>query len=237
MTAIIDLLNRGKYSSVIEKITDFLNKNPKYKTIDYFHFANPIEEVLFNRYICDISSVKKLELGETLDEIYLIYAIAYMGLGKLDEAEKYLKIANKINPVSAEILMKKCELCHLKNSEDEIKEFSCDIFKYTYEVKLLISNYFKLADYYYHTGKNNEMYNHLLNFYMTLATDDDRSIKEDIAYLKENNVQIGFNREVIEIVAYLYDMHRQNGMNHSAEYFKNILNEMINFQGYLTNHD
>ena len=74
--------------------------------------------------------------------------------GKLDKAEKYLKIANQINPVSDSILMRLCELYQTKNEEEKLKDLTCDIFKYSYNVEILISNYFKLADYLYHTNKN-----------------------------------------------------------------------------------
>lgn len=42
-------------------------------------------------------------MDEPLEEIYTIYSIAYLNTGKLDKAEKYLKIANQINPVSDSI--------------------------------------------------------------------------------------------------------------------------------------
>ena len=61
---IITLLNSGKNQEVIDKIDSFLDKNPSYKTIDYYHFANPIEEILFDVYIGDFNSVKKLSLDE-----------------------------------------------------------------------------------------------------------------------------------------------------------------------------
>ena len=77
-----------------------------------------------------------------------------MNLGQIDEAEKYLKIANKINPVSAPILIRLCELYQSKHEEEKLKELSCEIFKYAYDVDILTSNYFKLADYLYHTQQN-----------------------------------------------------------------------------------
>ena len=94
---IIDLLNSGEFQKIIDSIGDFLDENPAYKTIDYHHFANPLEEMLF--------------------DIYTIYSIAYMNLGQINEAEKYLKIANQINPVSAPILIRLCEFYQSKHEE------------------------------------------------------------------------------------------------------------------------
>ena len=102
---IIDLLNSGEFQKIIDSIGDFLDENPAYKTIDYHHFANPLEEMLFDNYLGNFESIKTLDLDKPLEDIYTIYSIAYMNLGQINEAEKYLKIANQINPVSAPILI------------------------------------------------------------------------------------------------------------------------------------
>lgn len=54
----IELLNSGKAQGAIDAIDDFLDKNPKYKTVDYYHIANPLEELLFDEYAEKIESVK-----------------------------------------------------------------------------------------------------------------------------------------------------------------------------------
>ena len=233
---IIDLLNPGEYQEIINNINDFLDENPSYKTIDYHHFANPLEKMLFDNYIGNLESVKTLKLDEALEDIYTIYSIAYMNLGQINEAEKYLKIANKINPVSAPILIRLCELYQSKHEEKKLKELSCDIFKYTYDVNILISNYFKLADYLYHTQQNMELYNHLFNFYIFLKSgEEQKSVKDDIIYFRENNIQVGVNPGIIQLLRYLIDFHTRKNMLGTAGYFKNILDEVSEFNDYL-NH-
>ncbi len=233
---IIDLLNDAKFQEVIAKIDDFLDKNPEYKTIDYYHFANPLEELLFDHYLGDINSVKTLSLDEPLEEIYTIYSIAYMGMGKLEEAEKYLKIANQINPVSAQILMRLCELYQEKHEEEKLKDLSCDIFRYAYDVDILTSNYFKLADYLFHTNKNMDLYDHLLNFYLFLRSgEEQKPVGDDVKYFKENNIQLGANREIFMMLMYLIEVHEQKNMPGAVEYFKNIFNELAGFTKYV-NH-
>lgn len=101
---IIDLLNSGEFQKIIDSIGDFLDENPAYKTIDYHHFANPLEEMLFDNFLGNFESIKTLDLDKPLEDIYTIYSIAYMNLGQINEAEKYLKIVNQINLVSAPIL-------------------------------------------------------------------------------------------------------------------------------------
>ena len=227
---IIELLNAGKTDEVIVEITSFLNENPKYKTIDYYHFANPIEEILYSVYIGNIESIKQLSLDEPLEEIYVIYSIAHMIQGNSNEAEKYLKIALEINPVSAPVLMRICEFYQQEHREEKIKEYVCDIFRYAYDTELLISAYFKLADYFYHTNQNIELYDHLLNFFMFLKSgEEDKSLKEDIKCFRDNNVPVGINIEIIKILLYLIDVHTKQGMESTAKYFENILGEVAGF--------
>ena len=45
---IINMLNKCNFEDVITKISNFLDENPHYKTIDYYHFANPLEELMFS---------------------------------------------------------------------------------------------------------------------------------------------------------------------------------------------
>ena len=230
----LNLLNSGNFSQVISLISNFLDENPQYKTIDYYHFSNPIEEILFDVYIGKIEEVKILDLEENLDEIYHVYSIAFDEIGDIENAEKYLKIANQINPVSCPILMRLCEHYQAKNEESKIKDFALDIMKYTYDSELLISSYFKLADYYYHTNQEMELYEHLLSFYMHLRTwENMEDVSKDMKYLEEHDVQVGFNPEVLQILIYLIDVHTKQGLESTAGYFKNIFGEMIEFTNSL----
>ena len=230
----MSLLNAGKFNETIEFISNYLDENPNYKTIDYFHFSNPIEEILFDVYLGKIDEVKVLDFKDNLDEIYHIYAIAYGAIGDDENALKHLKIANQINPVSCPILMRLCEHYQSKNEEHMIKDLALDIMKYTYDSALLTSSYFKLADYYYHTNQEMELYDHLLNFFIHLKSGEDgNDASEDIIYLQEHGIQVGFNPEVVNILLYLYDLHTKQGLEGTAEYFKNILGEVVEFSKFL----
>lgn len=233
---IIDLLNSGKFQKIIDNIGDFLDENPAYKTIDYHHFANPLEEMLFDNYLGNFESIKTLDLDEPLEDIYTIYSIAYMNLGKINEAEKYLKIANQINPVSAPILIRLCEFYQSKHEEEKLKDLCCDIFKYAYDVDILTSSYFKLADYLYHTNQNIELYDHLFNFFVFLKSgEEQKPVKEDIICFRQNNIQVGVNPKIIQLLMYLIALYSQDNMLSTAGYFKHILNEVSEFNNYL-NH-
>ncbi len=231
---IINLINSGNFDTVITEIDEFFEKNPQYKTIDYCHFANPIEEILFDVYVGEIENVKTLNLDEPLEEIYHIYAISKLSMGDVECCEKYLKIANQINPVSSQVLMALCEFYQNQNHEEKIKPYVCDIFKYAYDVELIISNYFKLADYLFHTNKNPELYDHLFNFFLYLKSgDEEKPVRDDIEYFRAHDVPVGINMEIIRILFYLIDVHEKQGMPNAVEYFKNILSEVSQFNEML----
>ena len=70
---IIDLLNSGEFQKIIDSIGDFLDENPAYKTIDYHHFANPLEEMLFDNYLGNFESIKTLDLDKPLEDIKFVF--------------------------------------------------------------------------------------------------------------------------------------------------------------------
>lgn len=229
-----NLLNSGKFNEVIEYINKYLDENPQFKTIDYHHFSNPIEEILFDVYVGKIDEVKVLDLKDNLDEIYHVLAIAYDAIGDKENSEKFLKIANRINPVSCPILMRLCEHYQSKNEEHMIKDFALDIMTYSYNTDLLVSSYFKLADYYYHTNQEMELYDHLLHFFVQLKSGEDgENVADDIKYIEEHGIQVGFNPEVINILMYLLDLHTKEGLEGTAEYFRNILGGIVEFAKFL----
>lgn len=230
----IKLLQSNEYHKTIDTINDFLDENPHYRTIDYRHFANPIEEILYDLYVDKMEDANVLAMDECLEDVYQILAIAYSATGNLDEALRNLKIANQINPVSSIILMRIVELHQQRHEEDKIKPYVCDIFRYAYDTELITSNYFKLADYLYHTNKNMELYDHLFNFYMFLISDEaQKPVREDIEYFRANNVPVGVNMEIIKILFYLIDMHTKQDRPHAVEYFNNILWEVSDYNEIL----
>lgn len=81
-----------------------------------------------------------------------------------------------------------------------------------------------------------ELYNHLFNFFVFLKSgEEQKPIKEDIIYFRQNNIQVGVNPKIIQLLMYLIALYSQNNMLSSSGYFKNILDEVSKFNNYL-NH-
>lgn len=81
-----------------------------------------------------------------------------------------------------------------------------------------------------------ELYNHLFNFFVFLKSgEEQKPVKEDIIYFRQNNIQVGVNPKIIQLLMYLIALYSQNNMLSSSGYFKNILDEVSKFNNYL-NH-
>lgn len=81
-----------------------------------------------------------------------------------------------------------------------------------------------------------ELYNHLFNFFVFLKSgEEQKPVKEDIIYFRQNNIQVGVNPKIIQLLMYLIALYSQNNMLSSSGYFKNILDEVSEFNNYL-NH-
>lgn len=81
-----------------------------------------------------------------------------------------------------------------------------------------------------------ELYNHLFNFFVFLKSgEEQKPVKEDIIYFRQNNIQVGVNPKIIQLLMYLIALYSQNNMLSSSGYFKNILDEVFEFNNYL-NH-
>lgn len=71
-----------------------------------------------------------------------------------------------------------------------------------------------------------ELYNHLFNFFVFLKSgEEQKPVKEDIIYFRQNNIQVGVNPKIIQLLMYLIVLYSQNNMLCSSGYFKNILDE------------
>ena len=76
-----------------------------------------------------------------------------------------------------------------------------------------------------------ELYNHLFNFFVFLKSgEEQKPVKEDIIYFRQNNIQVGVNLKIIQLLMYLIALYSQNNMLSSSGYFKNILDEVSKFK-------
>ena len=77
---------------------------------------------------------------------------------------------------------------------------------------------------------------YLLNFYLFLRSGEEQTpVGDEVKYFKENNIQLGANREIFMMLMYLIEVHEQKNMPGAAEYFKNIFNELAGLTKYV-NH-
>ena len=186
-----ELLNSKKFNEVISNITSFLKDNSANIDHERISFINIVEKELYEKYYgpidCEISPISHL---------YLILAIAYSHVFEFDEAQKNLKIAKKINPISPEIQLALCNCYKRYDNFDKIKEILDNIFKFNYKSQHFYETYLILSIYQYKKG-DFLLCHHLTNF---VKREDNRDITEDIHYINDKNIPITFDNEMIGIL-------------------------------------
>ena len=227
-------LKNENFKIVVEMILEFIDNHPQYVNCDSYSFANPIEKALYALYIEDIDEINVLPINERLDQLYYYLGLSYFYLNDFENSEKYLTIANEINPVSAPILNQLCLIYQEKHDFKKVKRVVDDLFNYVYDKDILISTYFKLSDYHYHFTNNFEIYKHLFNFYTFLVSGQDMgNVSDDLAYFKQNDIQIGFNISILQLSANLYEEANEKNLENISNYFKDFFENLAEFNNYL----
>ncbi|MDO5861025.1 MAG: hypothetical protein Q4Q55_09825, partial [Methanobrevibacter sp.] len=117
---IMDILNEiseyievGNYETALNKLNAFMENFPGMyeddKVSEYHNFSNPLEEILFRKYIGAKKEVRLIPDNKPLTDLYYIYGFLLFENKQYKEAEKSLKKARKINPVSARIILELSE--------------------------------------------------------------------------------------------------------------------------------
>ena len=110
ITDINRLMRDADFRTIILKVENFFQSFPEYKNENYHSFANFFEKELYERYIGSLDDSKLLPKDHNLEQVYFIYAISLLRTGRLTEAKENLILANRINPISSQILLLLSEL-------------------------------------------------------------------------------------------------------------------------------
>lgn len=194
-----ELFLDNKPNEVITEVEKFFKKFPYYNDLDYFSFSNAIEKAIYEKYFGSLGNSIVLQEEFKLNEVFLFYGISLVKTGNLEDGEKYLKIANHVNPVSGDILFSLLDFYYSQEDFSEIVEISHKIFKYTYSSYILYETYHILANYYLAKGEF-ELYENLIEFYLFFRFDKEPDSLNDIMLVLEmNDIPVGFNPDLIDI--------------------------------------
>ena len=188
----------NEYVKIIEMVSEFFKRNPEYKDCDCYTFENELEKEIYARYIGDLSEIKVLDDGN-LDKIFLAYALAYYNLNEYDLAEKYLKIANTINPVASVTLCHLCRLYSRRNDLVNLEKYAEDFFNYNFSEEDLFYTYSSVSKLY--ASDNHELDSHLFNFRLNRESNEflNEGLEKSLRYINHAGIQIGYNPEIIDL--------------------------------------
>ncbi len=113
---------------------------------NYFCFANPLEEILYQIHSKSKKTVRKSIYDFV--SIYYYYGYALIENGKLDEAEMALQNALRWNPVSVMVMKELGEIYKIRKDFDEYLKWTKQILKFVYSASDIARCYRNLGYYY-----------------------------------------------------------------------------------------
>lgn len=243
---IMDILNEisydiesGKYDTALEKLESFMETfTPMFeddKVSEYHFFTNPLEEELFNEYVGAEKVIRYIPDNQPLLDLYYIYGFLLLEDKQLEKAEKYLKKAIRINPVSSRIILELCEIYKVHTyTINKYYMYATDALKYAYYPQDIARCYRSLA-YYYVEENQLETALALLNYSMefelspmayseinyikTKNSDLTLTPEESQTLIRNKNIQLGANPFILKTLDNLIDEFEQNNLHHQCVYF------------------
>lgn len=246
---IMDILNdisydieRGDYDPALEKMDKFMESFPGMfeddKVSEYHFFTNPLEEILFNKYVGAEKTIRYIPDNQPLLDLYYIYGFLLLEAKQYEKAEIYLKKAIKINPVSSRIILELCEVYKVHTYDyNRYFMFACDALKYAYYPQDIARSYRTLGYYYIEENQMETafaLFRYSMNFELSPMAyteinyiksknpEVDLTLEESIGILKNKNIQIGVNPFILTTLDELIEEYEKNKLFNQELYFLNL---------------
>lgn len=252
---IMDILNdiyhdieNGNYDTPLEKLDDFMETFPGMyeddKVSEYHYFTNPLEEIVFRKYIGLEKELRYIPDYHPLLDLYYVYGFLLLEKQRYDEAEDSLKKAIKINPVSARIILELTEI--YKKHTYTLNEFvirTSDALKYSYYPQDIARCYRNLG--YYYVEENDfktalAFYIYSMEFeasplaYAEIKFIQSRnnnlelSLNECVEIIENKNIQLGANPFILEVLNELINEYDENKLYNQLMYFLELKFDLTN---------
>ena len=252
---IMDILNEvtpdiesGEYESALDKLDRFMETYPPMfeddKVSEYHYFTNPLEEIMFNRYIGAEKVVRYIPDNKPLLDLYYIYGFLLLETKQYEKSEEYLKKAIKINPVSSRIILELCEIYKVRTyNYNKYYMHATDALKYAYTQQDIARSYRSLG--YYYVEENQletafALFRYSMEYEMSPMAyseiayiqnkdkDIDLSLEESIELIGDKNIQLGANPFILETLDELIEEYEENKLYNQELYFLNIKFNLTN---------
>lgn len=243
---IMDILNdiyfdieNGNYETPLKKLDEFMATFPGMfeddKVSEYHFFTNPLEELIFRKYIGAKKEVRYIPDNQPLLDLYYVYGFLLLEDKQYEKAEEYLKKAIRINPVSARIILELTEIYKVHTyTFNEYVIRTSDALKYAYYPQDIARCYRNLGYYYV---EENQMKTALalylysmeyeasplayaeIKFIQSKAENLELSLNECIEIIKGKNIQIGANPFILDGLNELIGEYEKNELYNQLLYF------------------
>ncbi|MBQ6629041.1 MAG: hypothetical protein IJH65_09520 [Methanobrevibacter sp.] len=252
---IMDILNEisefievGEYKKALDKLNRFMESFPGMfeddRVSEYHSFTNPLEELLFRKYIGAKKEVRLIPDNKPLLDLYYIYGFLLLENNQLEEAEENLKKANKINPVSARIILELSEIYKKHTpSFNQFYIYTTEALTYSYYPNDIARCYRNLA-YYYIEENRLDVATAFLKYSMTFemsimayselhyieskGQNIDMGLEDAIEIIKKQNIQLGVNPFILETMNELAKEYENNQLFNRAIYFYELMFNLTN---------
>lgn len=247
---IMDILNevsfdieRGEYKIALAKLDDFMKsfRNPfeEDSVSEYHYFTNTLEEIIFRNYIDFKKEVRYIPDNQPLLDLYYIYGFLLLETKQYDEAEKYLKKAIRINPVSSRIILELTEIYKVHTyTYNKYFMYISDALKYAYYPEDIARCYRQLGYYYIEENQAktalalfiysmefemNPLAYSEIHYIQTKNNELNLTLQDSIEIIKNKNIQVGANPFILETLEELSKEYEEAKLYNQAIYCYNIL--------------
>lgn len=251
---IMDILNdiyfdieNGNYETPLNKLDEFMETFPGMfeddKVSEYHFFTNPLEEMIFRKYIGLKKELRYIPDNQPLLDLYYVYGFLLLESQQYEKAEEYLKKAIKINPVSARIILELTEIYKVHTyTFNEYYMRTSDALKYAYYPQDIARCYRNLGYYYV---EENEMKTAMALYIYSMEYEAsplayaeikfiqsrenmELSLKECIDIIESKNIQLGPNPFILDCMDELIDEYEKNNLANQLLYFLELKFNLTN---------
>ena len=214
------------------------------KISEYHSFTNPLEEILFQKYIGAEKEVRHIPDNQPVLDLYYIYGFLLLENNQLTEAEENLKKANKINPVSARIILELSEIYKKHTpSFNKFYMYTTEALTYSYYPQDVARCYRNLGYFFIEENKFDiavALFTYSMTFEMSIMAyselhyieskghDIDMSLEQAAEIIRNSNIQLGANPFILQTLNELAEEYEKNKLFSQSLYFYELLFNITN---------
>ena len=165
---------------------------------EYHSFLNPLEEILFYKYIGLENELAYIPFNEPIFDLYYIYGTLLLENDDFAKAEEYLLKALRINPVSSKTILSLADIYKSKTrTYNRFFLYNVDALKFAYKNEDIARAYRNFGFYYVEENQLDiaaAFYDFSLNF------DFNKQAFRELEYIKSRGINIEMDRKDAEMI-------------------------------------